>query len=375
MSQTPAADRKRQAKHVLVAGVGNIGSSLIPHLARLPDISEVTIVDRDIYEPSNVGQADITPGDVGSAKAGVQARRLRRLSPSLHVRAVQADLHDIPLGMFRADFILAALDSREARRVVNEAAWRLGVPWVDSGINAADGLMARVTVYVPASDTPCLECTWADTDYDLLEQLHPCFRGTLHGAPTNAPASLGALAAAMQALEFQKLLEGDRAHALCGRQVLVDARHHTSLVSGFRRNPACRFDHAIWQVKNIEQGPNDVTLRHITDAHSQKPGRQGRTWIRVEGRRFVRRLQCPLCGRTRQTLCLLGRTPPRRGICCGRPMEPVGFEMVDRLDLTSLAGRTLALPLNSLGLRKHDVLTVGSADGDEGHYEISGDPR
>jgi len=56
-------------------------------------------------------------------------------------------------------------------------------------------------------------------------------------------------------------------------------------------------------------------------------------------------------------------------------MEPVGFEMVDRLDLTSLAGRTLALPLNGLGLRKHDVLTVGSADGDEGHYEIGGDPR
>ena len=375
MNRNPGAHAKRRPKHVLVAGVGNIGSSLIPHLARLPDVGAVTIVDRDIYEASNVCQADIAPGDVGSAKAGVQTRRLRRLSPSLHVRPVRADLHDIPLGMFRVDYILAALDSREARRVVNEAAWRLGVPWVDAGINADGGLMARVTVYLPASNTPCLECAWADTDYDLLEQSHPCQRGIVHGAPTNAPASLGALAAALQALELQKLLDGDRAHALCGRQVLVDARHHTSIVSGFRRNPACRFDHGIWQVKNIKQGPNDVTLNHIIDSHSQKPGPHGRTWFRVEGRPFARRFQGPLCGRTQETLCLLGRTPPRRGACCGRPMEPVGFDMVDRLDLTSLDRRTLALPLTRLGLRKHDVLTVGSADGDESHYEIGGDRR
>jgi molybdopterin/thiamine biosynthesis adenylyltransferase len=375
MSQTLATDRKRPSKHVLVAGVGNIGSSLIPHLARLPDVDTVTIVDRDIYEAGNVGQADITPGDVGLAKAGVQVRRLRRLSPSLHVRAVQADLHNIPLGMFRTDFILAALDSREARRVVNEAAWRLGVPWVDAGINADGGLMARVTVYVPASNTPCLECSWADTDYDLLEQSHPCQRAIMHGVPTNAPASLGALAAAMQALELQKLLDGDRAHALCGRQVLVDARHHTSIVSGLRRNPACRFDHGIWQVKNIEQGRNDVTLNHIIDSYRQKSDPQGGTWIRVEGRPFVRRFQCPLCGRTQETLCLLGRTPPRRRACCRRLMEPVGFDMVDRLDLTSLDRRTLALPLTRLGLRKHDVVTVGSGEGDESHYEIGGDRR
>jgi len=119
MGATPPTDRKRRARHVLVAGAGNIGSSLIPHLARLPGIGEVTIIDRDGYEPGNLGQADITPRDVGQAKAAVQARRLRRLDPSLRVRAVRADLHELPLGMFRADLILAALDSKEARRVVN----------------------------------------------------------------------------------------------------------------------------------------------------------------------------------------------------------------------------------------------------------------
>jgi len=359
---------------VLVAGAGNIGSSLIPHLARLPGIGEVTIIDRDGYEPGNLGQADITPRDVGQAKAAVQARRLRRLDPSLRVRAVRADLHELPLGMFRADLILAALDSKEARRVVNEAAWRLRVPYVDSGINAQDGLrMARVTVYVPGPDAPCLECAWSDADYYGLEQPRPCLKGTPQGMPTNAPASLGALAAALQALEALKLLEGDTAHALCGRQMLVDARNHTSMVSALRRNAKCRFDHGLWRIEDLER-PHEVTLSQILD-NAHGVGQQGRIWIRVQGRPFVRRLQCTECCATRETLCLLGRIPPRTATCCSRPMQPTGFEMADRLDLASLPARTLAMPIHKLGLRRYDVFTVGSDDGGERHFEIRGDSR
>lgn len=373
---TTSAHPGPRAQHLLVAGAGNNGSSLIPHLARMPGIGEVTIIDRDVYEPGNLGQADIAPGDVGRAKAAVQARRLRRLDPSLRVHAVQADLHDLALGRFRADLILAALDSKEARRVVNEAAWRLRIPWVDSGINAQDGLrLARVTVYVPGPEAPCLECAWSDADYYGLEQPCPCLKGTPQGTPTNAPASLGALAAAMQALEALKLVEGDTAHALCGRQMLVDARNHTSMVSALRRNPQCRFDHGLWRIEDVDR-PDEVTLNRILDtAHAQGARPQGRIWIRVHGRPFVRRLQCPVCGATRETLCLLGRMPPRTGTCCSRPLQPVGFEMADRLDLASLPARTLAMPIHRLGLRRYDVFTVGSENGAERHYEIHGDPR
>ena len=70
--------------------------------------------------------------------------------------------------------ILAALDSRQARQVVNQAAWRLGVPWIDTGVNAAQGLLARVGVFVPGPDGPCLECGWSARTYDLIEQAHPC---------------------------------------------------------------------------------------------------------------------------------------------------------------------------------------------------------
>ena len=56
--------------HVVVVGCGgNIGASLIPHLARMSEVNRVTLIDRDVYEPANLRTQDIVPSDVGKAKA------------------------------------------------------------------------------------------------------------------------------------------------------------------------------------------------------------------------------------------------------------------------------------------------------------------
>ena len=375
MSATTKINSKQRPKRLVIAGVGNIGSALIPHLARLRGVEQVTIIDHDVYEQKNLLGQNILLHDVGLAKVAVQARQLRRINPSLKVRALQADLHDVPLGLFRADVILACLDSREARRIVNQAAWHLGIPWIDAGISTENGLLARVTVYVPAPDAPCLECTWDERDYVWLEKSQPCLGGPVKAAPTNAPASLGALAAAMQAIECRKLLEGDLEHALSGQQVLLDVQSHTHRVTSFRMNPHCRFNHSVWQVRNIGRGPGGITFAQVLDSASL-PIRTG-GWVRVEGRPFVRRLQCPRCGRSRKTLGLLGRLYERHLRCkdCKQAMEPVGFEMTDRLDLASVGEKVLVRPLSRMGFRRGDVFSVGLVDGEEIHYEIDGDGK
>ena len=45
--------------HVIVIGVGAIGSHLVPHLARSPRVSRVTLIDRDRYETANLGGQQI----------------------------------------------------------------------------------------------------------------------------------------------------------------------------------------------------------------------------------------------------------------------------------------------------------------------------
>jgi molybdopterin/thiamine biosynthesis adenylyltransferase len=64
--------------------------------------------------------------------------------------------------------LAAAVETRITRQYLNEACSGLGVPWVDSGVNAESGLVS-ISVYGPALDNPCIECNWTDRQYATLE--------------------------------------------------------------------------------------------------------------------------------------------------------------------------------------------------------------
>ena len=163
---------------VVVGAGGNIGSHLVAHLARTSGVARITLVDRDVYDETNLASQDITLGDVGKPKVAVQARRLRRIAPALTVCPVEDTLENVPLGLLRGDVILGCLDSRAARRALNLVAWRLHVPWIDAGVHGPD-LLVRVNVHRPGPDQPCLECAWDARDYEIAQQDYPC-RATCH---------------------------------------------------------------------------------------------------------------------------------------------------------------------------------------------------
>ena len=163
--------KKSTGKSVTVIGPGgNIGSHLVAHLARMPEVEHVTLIDCDTYETKNIRSQDIAPADVGKPKVLVQGRRLSHINPATRIVAIVDRVQDRGLGDLRGDVILCCLDSRESRRWVNEAAWRLAVPMIDAGVEPG-GLLVRIEVFVPATgNSPCLECGWDDQDYALLEQ-------------------------------------------------------------------------------------------------------------------------------------------------------------------------------------------------------------
>src|SRR5712691_9847078 len=85
--------------HVAVVGAGgNIGSHLVPHLARASGLSRVTLIDRDRYESDNLHTQDIDKRDIGHPKADVQARRLHRINGGPEVAALNIAVEDVPLG-------------------------------------------------------------------------------------------------------------------------------------------------------------------------------------------------------------------------------------------------------------------------------------
>ena len=335
----------------VVGAGGNIGSHLAPHLARMPGVARLTLVDRDQYEARNLASQNITPADVGKPKAMVQAARARRIMPGLRVDAMVGSVEHLPLGRLRADVILACLDSRRARQHVNQIAWRLGVAWIDAGVRAEE-MLARVKVYLPGEETPCLECAWSDEDYETLDQTYPCLGArAAEPAATNAPSALGALAASLQALECQKLLAGKVDLAAAGTQVTVDTMWHKHLVTAYRRNPHCRFDHRTWGIEKLDCRIGRLKVAEAIELMGE---------LGLEGKPFVTKLRCTRCGRVKRLLRLACCLRPAERQCagCGSDMAAAGFDLVDRF-VAPLPARVGSRTLASIGLRPGDVLNAG----------------
>lgn len=359
-ASTPA--RQRGTKSVTVIGIGNVGSPMPAAIARLPSVGRVTLVDFDTYEEKNLVSQDIAPRDVGRLKVEVQAGRLRRIDPSLEVVAIPQRVEDVPLGRLRADVILAGLDSRIARQWVNLAAWRLGVPWVDGGVDGT-GLLVRVNAYCPGPDAPCMECGWDPADYDaaVLEQPHPCDPDDPNVASTRAPASVGSVTAGLMAVECHKLLNGDAEHFAAGRQVLMDLRNHTHYLTRYDRDPKCRFDHTIFEIEPLHDSPARLTVPQFIRMATGEPGNCAGWSMGVEGHTFARRQFCPSCKQpTPDRLCLTRRIPSTRRRCakCGSVLLVPGSDRFEQLAPADLRGPERRRSLRSLGLRSGDVVSV-----------------
>ena len=354
------ARRAVTRRHVVIVGAGgNIGSHLVPHIARMPVVGRITLIDPDRYERRNLESQAIGWKDVGRRKVDVQADRIRMIARDrVRVRAAAERVEEVPIGWLMADVIVACLDSRAARQAVNESARRLGVPWIDAGVEPTQSLM-RVNVYSPSGNAPCLECAWSEADYAALETIHPCdawaeAARNIETPPTNAPSSLGALAAAWQAVECAKVLSGDVEGALVGRQLLIDCTRHRHFVSTYRRNGSCRLvpHHAVDLVR-LRSGSHHWRLDRLL-RRARRDGVRAAATLTVTGRRYLPQLSTFV-------------SPLRfaRGAWGG-------FHAAAAMNIDGLPPRLLTRSLRQLGIRGGDVVTIANG-AHERHYVVADD--
>ena len=344
--------QRERSLHIAVVGLGAIGSQLLPLLARMLGLAHLTLIDPQSFAEGNLHGQNIFRCDIGDLKVAAMARRALAINPDLEVTALPAAVEDLPLAALRADLLVACVDSRLARLNVNEIAFRLGIPWIDTGVLGVAHL-ARVTVNFPGANEPCAECSMDARDYALLEYEYPCGARVASQAPSDTTAVLASLAASLAANECQKLLVGDRQYAAVG-QVTVDARTHRMFSTAFRRNPDCRFDHRRWEI-----APLHCSLQRLTIARALASTAP----LRVAGHRFVRQSVCTKCGLRFDGL-RLDRPKSRCPKCGARMIAPAFDAMVDRLD-HSLPPECLDRTLAQIGLRAGDVVCAADR-----YYEL-----
>jgi adenylyltransferase/sulfurtransferase len=183
----PVGQEKIGRFRIAFVGVGAVGAAAA-EIAVRAGIGSVTLVDRDVVEPSNLSRQLLFDADDAAQvrpKATAASARLSEIDPSVPVAAVVADLES---GNARAiladhDLVFDGSDNFETRLLVSDAARALAVPSVYAACVGEEG---RVAVSVPGR-TPCLRC-W-------LEALPPAGEGptcdTAGVVPTLPPIVAG----------------------------------------------------------------------------------------------------------------------------------------------------------------------------------------
>lgn len=131
----PAAQARLAQTHVLVLGLGGVGSYVVECLARA-GIGELTVVDSDVISLSNLNRQLLALNStVGMPKAQAAAARIREINPNAIVHPIQgtydAQHRDLcfPEGC-RYDYIVDAIDLVSCKIDLVLTARRLGIPLV-----------------------------------------------------------------------------------------------------------------------------------------------------------------------------------------------------------------------------------------------------
>lgn len=196
-----AGQERISKSRVVVCGCGALGTVLANHLVRA-GVGFVRIVDRDFVEISNLQrQVLFDESDVISnmPKSVAAANKLRAVNSAIEIESVVADIDrtNILDLCSDVDLILDGTDNFEVRYLINDAAVKLGKPWVFGGAVGTEGQSMTI---IPG-ETPCLRCVFEASP-------GPGEVGTCETAGVLGPAV--AIVASYQAAEAIKILAGKK---------------------------------------------------------------------------------------------------------------------------------------------------------------------
>ncbi|EGL81723.1 UBA/THIF-type NAD/FAD binding protein [Caldalkalibacillus thermarum TA2.A1] len=143
---------------VLIVGMGALGTVLANHMVRA-GVGHVRFIDRDFVEPSNLQRQmlfDEQDAAQSLPKAIAAERKLKQINSEIHIEGIVGDLTaaNIDQVAHEVDLILDGTDNFQTRFLMNDYAFKHGIPYVYGGVVAARGMQAT---FIPG-ETPCLRC-------------------------------------------------------------------------------------------------------------------------------------------------------------------------------------------------------------------------
>lgn len=150
--------RRIEKKHVLIIGLGALGSSISEMLTRA-GVGKLTLIDRDYVEESNLQRQQLyTEMDAKEKMPKVVAakHRLSEINHDVYINAIvgEADILILEQLAPNVDLIIDGTDNFEIRFILNDIAHKYNIPWI---FGSCVGSFGSTYTIIPGK-TPCLHC-------------------------------------------------------------------------------------------------------------------------------------------------------------------------------------------------------------------------
>jgi hypothetical protein len=359
---------------VLVVGAGALGNEALKNLSLL-GVGCLGILDFDAVEESNLSRCVLfRHEDIGQPKAQVAAQRVRELNPEVRTVVFCGNLlTDIGAGVLEDfDLVLGCVDSIAARWRLNRLARRAGVSWIDAGIDAWCGQVARFD----PDGGPCYECGMTDSMWQRVFERNSCLMpASWNPAPSNidrpmVPTTilLTSLTAALQVQEAASFLmrasgHGDAAaqwpRLASGERLSMRVAPYELAVLRTRRRESC-----------MAHGEGSGAAR----AFALEPTARAADLLRAAGAvaltlewDIARELTCPACADAEAIVAPLWRLPQDRLACarCG------GVRVIQQINRIALEDALAQSSLAELGVPSKAHLRLTSVHGEDFWGKIS----
>lgn len=228
-----AGQQKLAAASILCIGAGGLGCPALLYLATA-GLGRIGIVDFDLVAESNLQRQILFSAErVGQPKTNEAAKRLKNLNPD-----IQIDVYDEALTTENAaplfsvyDLVLDGTDNFETKFLINEAAVKLGKPWIYGAIQGFDG---QVSVFNGPLQTgargPCYRCLYPEKPKARI----------LNCAEAGVMGAVAGIIGVTQSLQAIQLIVGHaRFSPLIGKLWMLDTRTMATKILNLEKRSDC----------------------------------------------------------------------------------------------------------------------------------------
>lgn len=220
--------------HVVLVGLGGIGSPALPYLAGA-GIGTLTLIDDDVVDVTNLQrQALYREADVGHAKAELASVWVRDFDPAIDVRPRRARIDRDNAAEFiaGADLVLDGCDNFATRLAVSDACVAAGIPLLSAAVGRFQGQVGAFAGHLP--DQACYRCYVGDA-FDA-DDCDTCAEDGMLGAMAGWAGTFGAL----QAIRVLLAPVGGLGDAQFGKLHVLDGLAPSLRTMAIAKDPGCR---------------------------------------------------------------------------------------------------------------------------------------